>query len=176
MRHERAGFTLVELLVALAIGAVVLMSARTLLDGLASLARVTVRTMHSADERANAARMAQQLFGNAALAPGQTASFVGTPTEATFESWCPAVRGGLEPCQVTLSIESMGGESSVALTLSTGASITLLRGRQGRLRYLSDAADGGRWDDEWKAIQTPPLAVAVSAGGRTLFLRIGERR
>jgi prepilin-type N-terminal cleavage/methylation domain-containing protein len=176
MHDERAGFTLVELLVALSIGAVVLVSARTLLDGLASHTRVAVQAMHSADARANSERMAQQIFGNAALAPGQAASFAGTPTEATFESWCPSPRGGLEPCHVRLAIVNADGKPAVVLSMPEGQTMTLLRGRPARLRYLSSAADGGHWDDAWKAFQTPPLAVEATAGDRTLFFRIGERR
>ena len=61
MRRERGGFTLIELLVALAIGAVVLMSARALLDGLASHARATVRAMHDTDAEGNGERLARQL-------------------------------------------------------------------------------------------------------------------
>ena len=176
MRREHTGFTLVEVIVALAIGAVVLVSARALLDGLASHARVTVRMMHTIDDQVNAERMARQIVGNAALAPGQAASFVGTPTEATFESWCPSARGTLEQCHVRLSLVSTGETPTVVLSPSTGQPVTLLSGRKAQLRYLADPADGGHWEDQWKSIQTPPLALAAGAGGHSLFLRIGERR
>ena len=176
MRRERAGFTLVEVLVALAIGAVVLVSARALLDGLASHARTTVRSMHDADSQGNGDRLARQVAGNLILIPDPAASFVGTTTESTFESWCPAARGGLERCRVRLALVQRPTEPGVVLSLSTGATIVLLRGANARLRYLSDAAEGGRWEDVWRQPHTPPLAVALSAGGRSLVLRIGERR
>jgi prepilin-type N-terminal cleavage/methylation domain-containing protein len=176
VRRERVGFTLIELLVALSIGAVVLVSARALLDGLAFHARTTVRAMHHADTEGNGERLARQLAGNLILAPDPAPSFVGTETETSFDSWCPSARGGLEQCHVRLALPSSVREPGVVLSLSTGATLTLLRGANARLRYLSDAADGGRWEDVWRQPQTPPLAVALSAGGRSLVLRIGERR
>jgi prepilin-type N-terminal cleavage/methylation domain-containing protein len=175
VRRDRAGFTLIELLVALSIGAVVLVSARALLDGLASHARATVRAMHAADTQGNGERLARQFAANLILAPDPLPSFVGTETESAFDSWCPAARGGLERCRVRLALVGLK-EPGVSLSLSTGATISLLRGANARLRYLSDAADGGRWQDVWRQPQTPPFAVAAVAGGHTLVLRIGERR
>ena len=176
MRRERGGFTLIELLVALSIGAVVLMSARALLDGLASHARATVRAMHDTDAEGNGERLARQLAGNLILVPDPAPSFVGTETETIFDSWCPAARGGLERCRVRLALAPSVKEPGVVLSLSTGAAIVLLRGANARIRYLSDAAEGGHWQDVWRQPQTPPLAIALSAGGRPLLLRIGERR
>jgi prepilin-type N-terminal cleavage/methylation domain-containing protein len=176
MRRERAGFTLVELLVALSIGAAVLMSARALLDGLADHARSTVRAMHDTDAEANGERLARQLAGNLIIAPDLAPSFVGAETEASFDSWCPAARGGLERCGVRLALASSGKDLGVVLSLSTGATVVLLRGANANLRYLSDAADGGHWQEVWRQPQTPPLAVAATVGGRSLVLRIGERR
>lgn len=176
MRRERAGFTLVELLVALSIGAVVLVSARALLDGLASHARTTVRAMHDADAQANAERLARQVAGNLVLARDPAPSFVGTVSEAVFESWCSAARGGLERCRVRIELSSDPNEPGILLSQTGGATIPLLRGTNARLRYLSDAADGGRWQDVWRMPQTPPLAISATAGGRSLVLRIGELR
>ena len=176
MPRERVGFTLIELLVALSIGAVVLVSARALLDGLASHARTTVRAMHDSDTEGNGERLARQVTGNLILVPDPAPSFVGTATESTFDSWCPATRGGLERCRVRLTLASSAKEPGVVLSLSTGATVVLLRGANARLRYLLDAAEGGHWADVWRQPQTPPLAVSLSASGRSLVLRIGERR
>jgi prepilin-type N-terminal cleavage/methylation domain-containing protein len=176
MRHERGGFTLVEVLVALAIGAVVLVSARTLLDGLALHARTTVRAMHDADTESNGERLARQVAGNVILVADPVPSFIGTERESIFDAWCPATRGGLEHCRVRLAHSSDAKEPGITLSLSTGATLPLLHGANARLRYLSDATDGGHWEDLWRQPQTPPLAVALYAGARSLMLRIGERR
>jgi prepilin-type N-terminal cleavage/methylation domain-containing protein len=176
MRGDRGGFTLIELLVALAIGAVVLLSARGLLDGLGAQAGAIARSMRTSDGRANAERMARQVAGNVALAPVGSPSFIGGPEVATFDSACPSQRGGLEPCHAQLAVEPRAGEALLTLSLSTGQSYTLRRGRSIELRYLTDAADGGHWSRQWTATQSPPLAIAASAGSDVLFLRIGERR
>jgi prepilin-type N-terminal cleavage/methylation domain-containing protein len=176
MRRDRGGFTLIELLVALAIGAGVLVGARGLLDGLGAEASTIARAMRASDARANAERTARQVAGNAALAPVGSPSFVGEPEQASFDSACPSPRGGLEPCHVQLAIEHRAEGAALTLSLSTGQSLTLLRGRSIGLRYLGDAGDGGQWTQSWSATQTPPLAIAAQAGSEALFLRIGERR
>jgi prepilin-type N-terminal cleavage/methylation domain-containing protein len=176
MRRERAAFTLIELLVALSIGAVVLVSARALLDGLASHARTTVRAMHDTDTEGNGERLARQLAGNLILAADPAPSFIGTETESSFDAWCPSARGGLERCHVRLARASSVKEPGIELSLSTDGTVVLLRGANAKLRYLSDVADGGRWQEDWRQPQTPPLAVALYAGRRSLVLRIGERR
>jgi prepilin-type N-terminal cleavage/methylation domain-containing protein len=176
VRRDRLGFTLVELLVALAIGAAVLFGARGLLDGIGRQASDIARAMRRDDARANARRAARQIAGNAALAPTGQPTFAGTPTEASFTSWCPSVRGGLESCHVRLAVVQQRDEPVLTLALSTGTTLVLGRGAPAGLRYLADAGDGGRWDTRWAATQSPPVAVAASAGGDVLFLRIGERR
>jgi prepilin-type N-terminal cleavage/methylation domain-containing protein len=176
MRRDRGGFTLIELLVALAVGAAVLVGARGLLDGLGAEAGTIARAMRASDARANAERTARQVVGNVALAPVGSPTFVGGPEQASFDSACPSPRGGLEPCHVQLAVEHRAEGAVLTLTLSTGQSLTLLRGRSIGIRYLTDAAEGGQWAQQWSATQTPPLAVAASAGSEALFLRIGERR
>jgi prepilin-type N-terminal cleavage/methylation domain-containing protein len=176
MRVERAGFTLVELLVALSIGAVVLAGARTLLEGLADHATATVRAARSADTAGNAERLVRQVVSNVALAPELQPTFTGTASEATFGSWCPAAWGGLESCRARLAIRMDGAAPAVVLSLSTGEEVALAHGAPARLRYLADAGNGGRWYAQWNDLLTPPLAVGVLAGADTLLLRIGERR
>jgi prepilin-type N-terminal cleavage/methylation domain-containing protein len=176
MRRDRGGFTLIELLVALAIGAAVLVGARGVLDGLGVQASTIARAMRASDARANAERTARQVAGNVALAPVGSPSFIGGPELASFDSTCPSQRGGLEPCHAQLAVEHRAGAVMLTLSLSTGQSLTLLRGRAIDLQYLTDAADGGHWSAQWSATQSPPLAIAASAGSDALFLRIGERR
>jgi len=176
MHPERGGFTLVELLVALSIGAVVLVGARTLLEGLGDHAAATVRAARGADARANTERTVRQVVSNVSLAPDLQPTFVGTPSEAGFGSWCPAARGGLESCRVRLFVRSGGAEPVVVLSLSTGEQLVVRHGAPALLRYLADAAGGGRWYSQWNDILSPPLAIGVIAGPDTLLLRIGERR
>jgi prepilin-type N-terminal cleavage/methylation domain-containing protein len=175
MRADRGGFTLIELLVALSIGAVVLVGARTLLDGLGSHAMALVQAATTANAEANAERTMRQVVGNLALAPDLDPSFAGGTTDASFRSWCPSARGALEPCRVRLSVRETDATHQVVLSLSTGGEITVRRAAAAELRYLADAAGGGRWFARWDAGLTPPLAIGVT-GRDTLVLRIGERR
>lgn len=177
MRRDRRGFTLIEVLVALVIGAVVLASARALLDGLADQATATSRAARAADRRANAELMAREVVGNLALAPDLASSFTGTSREAVFASWCPAARGDLERCDVRLFVRDRGAVHDVVLDLSLGRQLTLLENASSaQLRYLTDAAAGGMWQSRWNPGVNTPLAIDVVAERDTLLLRIGERR
>jgi prepilin-type N-terminal cleavage/methylation domain-containing protein len=176
MRGDARGFTLVELLVALSIGAVVLVGARGLLDGLGAHASAVARAMRRIDAEVNAERTARQVLGNIALAPNDAPTFVGSPDQAEFESWCPSERGGLAPCHARMVVTHDAGVATLRLALSTGQTLSLLKASSVTLRYLADASDGGNWTGTWSATQSPPLAVGATAGSSTLFLRIGERR
>ena len=177
MRVDRAGFTLVEVLGALTIGAMVLAGARGLMEGLADHAAATVRAARASDAVANSERAARQIVGNVALAPRLEPSFTGTPTQADFASWCPSVFGGLEACGVhLLVVRSDTSAEEVVLALSTGTRLSIGHGATARLRYLADAGAGGRWYPRWDDVLTPPLAIGVLAGTDTMLLRIGERR
>jgi prepilin-type N-terminal cleavage/methylation domain-containing protein len=177
MRANRGGFTLIEVLVALVVGAIVLAGARALLDGLADHAAATVRASRAADGGANAELTVRSVVGNLALAPDTLPSFAGSAREATFASWCPSARGGLEPCDAHLVVRDRAGMQDVVLTLSSGWEVVLLRdARDTRLRYLAEASSGGLWQSQWSAGMTTPVAIGVVADGDTLLLRIGERR
>lgn len=176
MLRDRPGFTLVEVLVALVIGAMVLAGARGLMEGLADHAAATVRVARVGDSIANSERTVRQVVGNIALAPRLEPSFIGTPTQAGFASWCPSVFGGLEACSAHLLVVRSDTAAEVVLALSTGMRLSIGHGTTVRLRYLADAGAGGRWHARWDDVLTPPLAIGVLAGTDTMLFRIGERR
>lgn len=174
MRANRAAFTLIELMVALVVGALVLLGARALLDGVGGIATATRRSANAADARANAELLVRQVVGNLALAPDTMSSFTGSAREATFTSWCPSPRGGLAPCGARLLVQ---GDSADIVLFAGGARVTLLHGVTGaRLRYLGSAGDGGAWQARWSTSIVTPLAIGVESDHDTLLLAIGERR
>jgi prepilin-type N-terminal cleavage/methylation domain-containing protein len=175
-REDRTGFTLIEVLVALTIGAVVLLGARALLDGLSTSATAALHGARAADARANGEWIARQVIGNMALAPDTITSFAGSPREAVFSSWCPSTHGELEPCTVRLFIRG-SATADLVLSRSGGSDVTVLTGvTNARLRYLSRADNGGAWQSEWRTAIDTPLAIGVTTDRDTLLLRVGERR
>lgn len=174
--RTRAGFTLVELLVALAIAGTVVVTARMLLEELATDGDALLAETTETDSRANAERALRDLVLRLEVGTSEGRQFAGDESAARFSSWCDVPRGWLEPCTVTLAVDGRGSETALVAALSTGEALVLRRGfSTARLQYLGDAARGGTWFRSWGKSITAPLAIRVVLDADTLLLRIGER-
>ena len=187
-RSDRAGFTVVELMVAMTVGGMVILGGRLLVEQLARTAEDTVRAAASMDAVANAERMLRSLASRIEVGTDAAERFAGEPQETRFSSWCDVPGGWQERCTVTLALTRAGeGADSATMaslalvaSLSTGERVTLRHDvRRGVIGYLNDGRTGGQWIRSWGASITAPRAVVVlmDLGTRldTLVLRIGER-
>ena len=175
-RAARGGFTLVELMVALVVSAIVVLGARMLLEQLGESAHRTVAAATRADRAANGERLLRDLAGRLEIGTTDAARFSGEPATASFSSWCDVASGWQERCAVTLAVSSDGSRASLAARFDGGDPITLLvRDAPIELRYLDDPRAGGRWFADWGAGITAPLAIAVISGADTMIVRIGDR-
>jgi prepilin-type N-terminal cleavage/methylation domain-containing protein len=178
-RHDgrrRAGFTLVEVLVALALAGVVLLGARTLLEHLADETHGVTQRAASADAIANGERLLRTLAGRLEVGTAESGPFSGTSEAAHFTSWCEVPQGWLERCDVTIALEQLAGEFALVARLDDAPPLVLRRGfASGALRYLNSAAQGGQWFRSWGTGITAPLALGVILDRDTLIIRIGER-
>jgi prepilin-type N-terminal cleavage/methylation domain-containing protein len=173
--HVR-GFTLVEVVVALAIAGTVVLTSRVLLEELADDAQALLKQGALIDSRANADRALRDLVGRLEVGTDEARRFSGDERVARFTSWCEVPRGWLERCSVTLAVDFEGSEAFLAASLSTGELLVVQRDfSAGSLRYLGDAARGGNWFRSWGESITAPLAIGVILDADTLILRIGER-
>lgn len=182
--ESRRGFTLVELLVALVVGAIVMLGGRLVLQSVAdSRARLSRATRH-ADDDANAERVLRAAVAALEVGSGADAQFGGDEHETRFTSWCDTPGGWKERCGVKLSV--VGDGEGTVIQDSLGHALVLELAQQppivvrtafvhGTLRYLLDAHDGGRWMRVWDRGLSAPLAIAAIVDGDTLILGIGNR-
>jgi prepilin-type N-terminal cleavage/methylation domain-containing protein len=172
---DRTGFTLIEVLVALALSAIVVLGARGLLEGMMGQAHGIVRAAYTADSLANVDLTVHRLIGNLALAQGDAPSFDGDERSARFDSWCMTPGGWQERCAIQLvaNPDSTGG---VHLLQTAGEPIVVGSGQRSALRYLAEVGGGGHWVTRWQSSITPPLAIGVLTGTDTMVLRIGALR
>jgi prepilin-type N-terminal cleavage/methylation domain-containing protein len=174
----RAGFTLVEVMVALVVIGIVLIGARAMLGQVADSADRITAASAEADREANAEGLLRAIAGRLEVAPvpGQEIRFQGDPRGARFHSWCEVPDGWLERCEVSLGFIELQGERVLALRLSTGEMVPLRRGfASGEIAYLRSADGGGSWVHTWGASITAPIALGVVIDGDTTLIRIGER-
>ncbi len=189
--RRRRGFTLLEVVVALALGGIVLLGAWRLLEALGGEAeRITAGAM-AADADANGERLLRSLVRGLEIGTPGSGAFGGEPNEAHFTTWCDAPTGWQERCAVTLAIEPLARDArgdppaeragtpalwGLVAHVSAGAGTVLLRDvRPGGLRYLVSPARGGEWFRIWGEGITAPLAIGVVRARDTLIVRIGER-
>jgi prepilin-type N-terminal cleavage/methylation domain-containing protein len=172
---DRAGFTLIEVLVALALSLAVVAGARGLLEGLAEQSTRVAATAARADSNAAAAWSYRRAVANLALPADDGLVFEGTRTIARFTSWCPVPEGWQVRCEVVLSA-SPADSDGARLSFSTGDAFLLGAGASTSLLYLVSSTDAGRWTAEWHSTIAPPAGIAVVAGVDTLFAPTGDLR
>lgn len=172
----RPGFALFEAIVALAVAALVLVAARSILESVADGADRLVDAAADADRVGNADRFLRSLVGqieSATIVPGAVA---GDDRRVRIETWCDVPAGWKERCRVELSFApSDSGEALVASGIPGGPRVLRTGFRFGSLRYLVDPAHGGAWVPRWSQQVTMPLAIGVILDADTVILRIGER-
>ncbi|HXG96333.1 MAG TPA: type II secretion system protein [Gemmatimonadales bacterium] len=173
-RSRRRGFTLIELVVALAIsGLVVLLGARTLV-GVADSAEQLAATRTTLDRNMNARRWLIEAFGS--LDVGTSGGgFTGRADRVEFAASQRVSQGWLETRPITVSRE---GDSLVA---NVGPQrLTIARAvRSLDCDYLLEPGASTIWVREWISAVSAPLAVRLRIGyaehADTLLLFVGPR-
>jgi hypothetical protein len=164
----------VEVVVALSIGAVILLGARLLLENLGASAENVALAARREDADANGESLLRSLVRQIEVG-SEARTFEGSENEARFTSWCATPAGWAEPCRVILQVSKE--DSSVVLkVILPDASVAALRARDRmELRYLVDAREGGRWFVRWGEGASAPGAIGVLIDADTMIVRIGER-
>src|SRR5687768_3362934 len=106
MANRRAGFTLLEVGVALAIALTLLVTARAMISAIGRANDQLTAVAQCADEDANAERLMRSLVGAIEVDTAQATYFGGDQTEMDFTSWCEMPSGWLERCRVRLQFDS----------------------------------------------------------------------
>jgi prepilin-type N-terminal cleavage/methylation domain-containing protein len=173
----RGGFTLLEVMVALVLTALVAVGARMILERMGDDADRITAASADGDRDANAERAVRALVARLEQSTPDEVRFRGGRDAARFTTWCDVAAGWQERCQASLGLVTLDGGSALVLTLSTGEVIPVRRAMPAaRLRYLRDPGGGGSWSDAWDSDVTTPLAIGVFVEGEDVtILRIGER-
>jgi prepilin-type N-terminal cleavage/methylation domain-containing protein len=183
-RSRRAAFTLLEIVVALAVSSIILVSARLLFESLSTTALQTIQTARDADRVANGDRLLRTLVGRLEVGSGHDRHFGGDGRSVHFTTWCDTPAGWLERCDAILAFEQPGGSPTLVMHLIPTdphgdlgpRTIVLASGfRTGALRYLNDPRAGGVWFTQWGDAISAPLALGVVIDADTSIVRIGER-
>jgi len=175
-RSGRPAFTVLELIVALTLGALVIVAARALLETIGEHALRVTATAGQLDADANGERLLRTLAGRLEIGADSADTFGGDASSLSFSSWCQVPRGWLEPCRVRLALVPDHTGVAIVARLSTGENLTIRRGAiSDGFRYLASPAAGGSWYGQWGRGLSAPLAFGIIIDGDTMIVRVGER-
>ncbi|SRR6266568_1787186 len=153
-----AGFTLIEVLVALAIGAVVVLLAQQLFAAVAERGKTLTAARTALDRSANARRWLDATFLSLDVGTEGAAGFEGRPDHAAFASWLLTPDGWFERRMVSLARNNDRLVASVA----PGQPITLMDSVADlALDYLLEPGAESRWVREWVSPVSAPVAVRM---------------
>lgn len=176
---RRAGLTLIEVLVALVVTAIVVLTGRVIADQLSLSSRATTGAL---DARLAELEREHELRRSARLVSASLdtlSSFDGGRDRMEFSTRCTVPRGWDEPCRCRFDVQRTNQPVALVRACSAGfAPDTLLLDASGiSLRYLVDAGSGGRWLEDWGRSSSPPIAIGIVRvdRGDTLIVRIGPR-
>ena len=172
--RTRGGFTLVEVLVALTISAIVLLLAHEIFSGMVDGGGSLVAARAQLDRAANARRWLAAAFLSLEVGQDSAGPFEGQSDRMRFAAWLETEHGWFERRPIVL--ERRAG----ALVADLGAPMVLADSvTDVAFDYLLEPGAETRWVREWISPVSAPLAVRirVSRGIRTdtLFFLIKER-
>ncbi len=176
-RSPRRGFTLIEILVALAIGAIAIALAASSLAAAGEATDATRLSARAATARGNGVRLLSRLVGQMAAPTAGDTAIIGIANSARFLSTCDTPAGWQESCRVELFISGDAGcPRELVVRTSAGDSVQVLPGRElATILYLSQGARGARWSTAWSDLTSLPAAIGVASPVDTLILRVGDR-
>lgn len=182
MKLKGLGFTLVEVLVALAVGGLVVIVAHRLFAAASDGSRAVTEAQLALDREANARRWLQAAFLSLDVGTDSGTSFEGRADRIAFSSWLLTADQWAERRRVELAADGSALLATVGMD-----TITLVPGAQSvAFDYLLEPGADTKWVREWMSPVSAPLAVRlrVQKGRRergeerfvdTLLLLIKER-
>lgn len=178
-RARRRGLTLVEVLLALAVGASVLMAARGLLSAATNASARIQRSGRRFSSEANAYWGVRLLASRAQATTAPEGAFSGDSGVVHFSSWCDAATGAPIPCRLRMEVtgpRDTAGASARVTDAGGKLLLTLALPDSTRLRYLQSATLGGEWLVRWDSSLVLPLALGLASPRETLVFVLGQSR
>ena len=164
------GFTLIEVLVAIAVTGIVIGGSAALVGAVADSEREARSRTHAAVGAFNSERLLAELVGNLVPSEATEIALSGTRSSAAFRSRCMRAGGWMARCSVRL--ELLGAPPRLRLHLSREPAIQLEIASPRRLLYLTEASGRRTFVTTWES-SVPPLAVGVETAADTLILPVG---
>jgi len=156
-RRDR-GFTLIEVLLALALGGLVVLTAQRVFAGVTDGARRLSEAQEALDRRANARRLLVALVGSLDIGTPQSGGFDGRPDQVTFSTWAASAEGWPQRRTVTFRLEA---RAVVAEGLGPVAIVVADTVPRLDIDYLLDYGADAVWVRSWQSPVSAPVALRL---------------
>jgi len=153
-----AGFTLIEVLVALTLSALVVLLAHRVFAAVTDGARRLGEARAALDRQANARRLLTALVGDLDIGLPGSSGFDGKPTGVAFSTWIEDSNGWLERRRIGLGVD--GGALTVT-GLAAGRLVLTDSVSQLDVDYLLDYGADAPWVRTWQSPVSAPLAIRM---------------
>jgi prepilin-type N-terminal cleavage/methylation domain-containing protein len=176
MRVSRRGFSLIELMLALSLGAAVILGAASLLDVTTQAESRIAAVGAERDFAGSRNALLHGIFARIERVPGRLVVFDGAPLAISFASWCERPGGWLGRCDVKLEIrETVAGEGRLVASWPGQPALALRALPKGaRFAFRVTGDKGTSWLNSWGEGITAPEALGIVASSDTLVLTIGS--
>jgi len=168
------GFTLIEVMIALALSALVVLLAHRVFTGVVEGAQSLQAARTNLDREANARRWLTEMLGSLDVGTEGTGGFSGRPDRLEFTTWQHVPSGWLERRRVILGVEDgvFVARSDMSIALEDSV-------RDVEFDYLLDPGANAAWVREWVSPVSAPIAVRVriirERATDTLLFVVGPR-
>ena len=155
---NQRGFTLIELIVALTIGAVVVLLAHQLFAAVADRGKSLMAARTALDRAANAHRWLVAALLSLDVGTDGASGFEGRPNHVVFATWLLTPDGWFERRTVSLARQN----DRLVATLTPGEPIALRDSVSDvAFDYLLEPGAESRWAREWVSPVSAPVAVRM---------------
>jgi prepilin-type N-terminal cleavage/methylation domain-containing protein len=165
MTSRRAGFTLIEVMVGLTIGALVILLAHRLVQEVQAASAVLTADSRTLSREQNGRQLLADLLQSVDLSGG-SGSFTGGPNQLSFGARAQRAEGWFAPQRVGIAQNG----ATVVLTLGSKALVIRDSVKVIEFDYLMSLGGDSPWYREWTTTAQAPLAVRL----RLTSLRQGE--
>jgi prepilin-type N-terminal cleavage/methylation domain-containing protein len=168
------GFTLIEVMIALTLSALVVLLAHRIFTGVVDGVHALQGARTALDRDANARRDLTEMFGSLDVGTEGAGGFAGRRDRVDFTTWQRVPQGWLERRRVSLGAEGgiLVARSDMSIALEDSASGV-------EFDYLLEPGINAAWVREWISPVSAPVAVRVriarKAAVDTLLFIVGPR-
>jgi prepilin-type N-terminal cleavage/methylation domain-containing protein len=156
--RDRGGFTVIEVLVALTIGAVVVLLAHQLFAAVAERGKTLIAARTALDRAANARRWLDAMFLSLDVGTDGASGFDGRPDHAGFSAWLLTHDGWFERRLVILGAD----QGRLRALVTPGTPLSLVDSvTDVQFDYLLEPGAESRWVREWVSPVSAPVAVRM---------------